>query len=179
MARFGALAFWKDQSVPVTVLQIIAFVSLIVALVFCAATIGVVGKEFKESKDEAAKVIGYTGDACFLFIDSTNTAFVNGGDNSYCEYIIYGQGMILISIIVLIALLLMTVFIRLVPKIDHYSMLHLYQFFLRFTIAIDLILFLVISVISLLFSFIASVVLSDGFAKTCSTIKTLPFDIFK
>ncbi len=165
MARVSP-AFWKDQSVPVIVLQIIAFVSLIVALVFCASTIGVFGKQFKELKDNANK-IGYTGDVCFLFADP-NFFYLNG-DNSYCEYIVYGQSLILITIIVLIAILLMTVFIRLVsPKDLLFNIAS--SVFLRFTIGIDLILFVVISVISLLLSFIASVVLSNGFAKTCSRL---------
>ena len=92
MARF-ALAFWKDQSVSVTVLQIIALVSLIVALVFCASTIGVFEKQLNELKDKS----GYK-DACFLFATSYNDNSPDG-DHSYCEYIIYGQGLIFISII--------------------------------------------------------------------------------
>ena len=166
------LKFWNDQPVLVIVLQITIFALLLLALIICLATLGVFGKQWEDTKDH----LDHDGnvDVCFLFLPKQNAAL---GKNSYCDFIVASHSIILIALLILLVVLAIIVFLRLVYSsqkllycifFNNYSCL-----FYRLSIGFDLVAFLVIAIVTVIFSLTASIVLSSGFAKTCSTIKDI------
>ncbi len=100
------LAFWKDQSVPVTVLLILAFVSLLISLVFCSLSISTFAKEFRRVKS------GHDGDVCYLYMTNPSIFRIKAGSDSYCEFIIVSQSFVLILVTSIIIAILIMLFVR-------------------------------------------------------------------
>ncbi len=170
------LKFWQDQPLLVTVLQITIFALLLLARTFCLVTIGVFGKQWNDTKNFRKFDHNVNTDVCFLYL--SNGGF---GKDFYCDYTVYGQGIVAVALLILFVLMAVIVFLRSVYSPDHVP--HIINCFVSFLcrlrFGIDLVAFLVIAVITFIFSLIASIVLSDGFAKSCSTIKNLSSNVTK
>ncbi len=145
--------FWQDQPLLVTVLQITTFALLLLALTFCFVTIGVFGKQWNDTKKNLDP--NDNSNVCFLFL-SKKDGF---GKDSYCNYTVYGQGIIAAALLILLVLLAVSVFLRSVYSPDHVPhIINCFVSFLcRFRFGIDLVAFLVIAVVAFIFSLIESI----------------------